>query len=118
MTSIDNLSNEIAKQLVQYTKEVEEEVQQAADDVSNATVEEIKSNSPKKSGAYAKGWGRKKADNGFVIYNKKKPQITHLLEHGHVKVNGGRVPGRAHIRPAEEKAIADFTERVEKAIKR
>lgn len=112
----NDLANEIAKQLATYTKEVEEEVQKAVDDVTKAAVTELKATSPKDSGDYAKGWARKKVDGGYVIHNKKY-QLTHLLEHGHAKAGGGRVPGRAHIRPVEEQAIADFTERVEMVIR-
>ncbi|MED3070383.1 HK97 gp10 family phage protein, partial [Bacillus thuringiensis] len=39
-----------------------------------------------------------------------------LLEKGHAKANGGRVPAKVHIAPVEEHAIHDFVERVERAI--
>ena len=53
------------------------------------------------------------ADNIRVtVYNNKKPQLAHLLEYGHAKVNGGRVEGKAHIRPAEERAEKQLLGRV------
>ena len=35
-----------------------------------------------------------------------------------LKVNGGRVAARVHIRPAEEEAINEYIKEVEKVIKR
>lgn len=69
------------------------------------------------TGKYANGWtstyeeGRLSAQG--VIYNKAAPGLPHLLEHGHAKRGGGRVPGRVHIAPVEEK----LTEEFEKAVK-
>lgn len=111
---IDDLSNEIAKQLSQYTAHVEEEVEAAKEDVTKEAVSSLKSGSPKDTGDYAKGWTRKKVGNSIIVHNRKY-QLTHLLENGHVKVNGGRVAPRVHIKPVEEKMIDDFTERVERA---
>jgi hypothetical protein len=39
------------------------------------------------------------------------------LEFGHAKRNGGRVPGKAHIAPAEAKGIEQFEKDIEKALK-
>lgn len=117
MAKIDSLSIEIGEALKTYTKEVEEEIARAADDVSKEAVSELKSTSPRKTGEYAKGWGRKKQKNGYTVYNRKKPELTHLLEKGHAKRGGGRVPGIKHIEPVEEWANKEFEKRVEKVIK-
>jgi hypothetical protein len=116
VASIDNLAGEIAKQLATYTKDVERKVKQAENKVAREAVEELKQRSPVDTGDYADGWAVKRVDGKLVIHNSKKYQLTHLLEYGHVKANGGRVPARVHIRPVEEKAIADFTNLIEKAI--
>lgn len=112
-----NLAAEISKQLQTYTKDVEKKVKQAENKITSEAVAELKQKSPEKTGSYATGWGKTKVDGKTVILNKTDGQLTHLLEHGHVKAGGGRVSGKAHIRPVEEKAIAQFTELVEKAIR-
>lgn len=117
MATIDDLSKEIAKQVALYTEDVEKKLRRAENKVAKESVEELKSRSPKKTGGYAEGWTKKRIGNNVVIYNKNKPGLAHLLEHGHVKRNGGRTSGKAHIRPVEEKAVKEFTKLVEKAVK-
>jgi hypothetical protein len=114
---IDGLAKEIARQVVLYTSEVEEKVAAAKDEVTKEAVALLKQTSPKDTGDYAKGWTRKKVGEDYIIHNRTDYQLTHLLEHGHVNRDGGRTPGRPHIRPVEEKTISDYLNRVEKAIK-
>jgi galactokinase/mevalonate kinase-like predicted kinase len=114
---IDDLSKEIAKQLSQYTADVEEAVEAIKEDVSKEAVALLKQTSPKKTGDYRKGWAKKKVGKDIVIHNKTDGQLTHLLENGHVKVGGGRVPAKVHIRPVEEKTTESYLDQVEKAIK-
>lgn len=117
MASIDNLANEIAKELQRYTNLVEEEVEVAKKEVAKELVDTLKETSPELTGDYAKGWRTKKIGNSQVVHNATDYQLTHLLENGHAKVSGGRVAPRVHIKPAEEKAISNYLGRVEKAIK-
>ena len=122
--SIDQLAAEIAKGLADYSQEVVEKVNISSEKVGKAAVKQLKSTSPKKSGKYAKSWTMttEKAigQPDLRIIHAKAPhyRLTHLLEHGHAKVGGGRVEGRPHIRPAEEQVIKDFVQEVEEAIKR
>lgn len=116
-TNINNLANEIARELQRYTRDVKEDVEVVKKEVAKELVSTLKQKSPKDTGDYAKGWRTKKVGNAQVVHNATDYQLTHLLEHGHAKVSGGRVPAMVHIRPAEEKAVDDFTERVERAIR-
>lgn len=120
MSSIINaedLGKEIAIALKEYTSDVTEAIGEEIKEIATDAVKELKAASPKKSGDYAKGWSKRKEQDGYVIYNSKKPGLTHLLEHGHAKSGGGRVEGKVHIRPVEEKVNKRVEEAVEKAIK-
>ena len=115
---ISQLSSEITKYLREYTSEVEEGLEKAKDDVSKATVKTLKSTSPEKTGKYAKAWRRTKVGSAWVIHVAAPHyRLAHLLEKGHAKRGGGRVPGRVHIAPVEEQAVKDFENAVEKVIR-
>ena len=121
--SIDQLAAEIAKGLAEYSQEVVEKVNISSARVGKSAVKQLKSTSPKRYGKYAKSWAIKTEKeitqpNKQIIHNKKHYRLTHLLEHGHVKVGGGRVEGKPHIGPAEEMVIKEFMAEVEEAIKR
>jgi hypothetical protein len=119
VVSIDNLANEIAKQLRQFTEHVEEEVEVAKNEVAGTLMARLVVTSPTSTRAHKKyknGWRIKKVNNKLIVHNQTKYQLTHLLEHGHAKVGGGRVPARVHIKPAEEEAIEMYINRVQRAI--
>lgn len=74
---------------------------------ATAVKNEISANAPKRTGRYAKSWTAKKTKENshtleMTVHSKDCYQIAHLLEHGHAKRGGGRVPGKPHIAPAEE----------------
>lgn len=126
MISINNLSDEIAKVLSEYSQDVSEKVDKAVDEAGNDLIQELTSTSParkcKNGGRYHKGWRIKVAFDGkgnkrIIVHNKSDFQLTHLLEFGHIKVNGGRVSGIPHIKPAEQKAVDMFIKKVEEAVK-
>ena len=114
---IKGLSNEIVKALADYKDEVNKGIEIEKENVAKKAVKILKETSPKNSGKYAKGWKVSDISGKKVVHNKTDYQLTHLLEHGYAKVNGGRVAAKPHIRPVEEKVIKEFVEGVEKVIK-
>lgn len=118
----DQLRAVIMAALSDYRDEVNEGVRKAIKKQANEDVRELKATSPKKTGKYAAGWAQKVVENNastydVVVYNKAKPGLTHLLENGHAKVNGGFVPGIQHIKPVEEESNDKILEKVEEIIK-
>ncbi|WP_416808700.1 HK97 gp10 family phage protein [Bacillus thuringiensis] len=119
---IGRLSDEITSQLKRYSQVVSDDVEQIADELATEGVERIKSNIRDKklirSGRYLKGWTKRKVGKSVYIHNKTDYQLTHLLEDGHAMVNGGRVLGTPHIGPVEEWIVAEYENRIEKAIEK
>ncbi|MEQ6353941.1 HK97 gp10 family phage protein [Lysinibacillus sp. M3] len=115
---VDNLASEINRQLALYAHQTEEKVNDIAGKVANEGVELLKANSPKSPGGgdYAESWARKKVGKKFVVHNKEHYRLTHLLEKGHAKINGGRVGARVHIKPVEDRMIQEFEDELVKGL--
>ncbi len=122
--NINQLADEIAKGLAEYSQDVVEKVNISSEKVGKAAIKQLKKTSPKRHGKYAKSWTMKTEPevgqpHKRIVYVKAPHyRLVHLLEHGHAKVGGGRVEGIPHVRPAEEEVIREFTREVEEAIKR
>ncbi len=120
---INNLADEVILALEEYTEEVTEQVKEAVTDAGKHALKVVKDKSPEDSGDYKKGWKVTTAYDGprdrrVVLHNKKKPQLTHILENGHEKQNGGRVEGTPHISAAEKEAVDMFEKRVEEILQK
>jgi len=122
----EQLGDAVDKILTEYFDEVETEATRLVSEVAAETTAKLQGTSPRNSGKYAKGWrikqGKKaKARNEVEIYNTRY-QLTHLLEHGHVKVVHGHVLGftaaRPHIAKAEQEAIDKLLKGIEEAAKK
>ena len=113
---MDSLAIAITKELSEYTEEVQKEVEEIAKDVAEKSATKLVENSPDRTGGYKKGWDVREVKGGYEVYNKTVPYLTHLLEKGHAKRNGGRTEPIPHIAPVEEEAISEFEKRVEGAI--
>lgn len=123
--TLDGLAAAIQDVLDEYGKDVAARTEEVVKKVAKAGAQAVATSARDNlggTGVYASGWtsrvevGRLQVTG--VIYNKDRPGLAHLLEHGHVTRNGtGRTfrptPAHVHIAPIEEKIAEDF----EKAVK-
>ena len=131
---IDDLGKAISDILDQYGEDIQNATQEAVLKVAKIAQQETKAGSPvrkvdtkkRKKGRYRRGWAVKKdVVNRFrtdaIIHNRTDYQLTHLLEKGHILKRGGRTLGRispqVHIEPAEQHAIKNLEEAIEKIAK-
>ena len=126
---VDDLARLIAKELEDYSEEVEEIVKETIEKVAKDALNSLKNDPEVKSldgtGEYAKSFyinnlyktrGKNKGYHKLVLHNKKY-RIGHLLEFGHAKQNGGRTRSFPHWANAQK--IADTLEdRIKEAIEK
>ena len=115
--TIDNLAKTIMEGLQEYADLASEDVKAAVRKAGKNVKADIAANAPKRTGAYSKSWTvktQKETANSLevVAHSKNRYQLAHLLEHGHAKRGGGRVAGKPHIAPAEEKAIKELEQEI------
>lgn len=115
----DNFAAAIEAVLKDYADDVDKNMKAAVKDVTALGAKVLKGNPGGfgGSGKYSKGWtstvetGRLSAQG--TVYNAKLPGLPHLLENGHAKRGGGRVPGKVHIAPVEQQIEETFTKKLE-----
>lgn len=115
---ISQLSHEINRQLSMYTEDIGERINEAAKDIANEGVKELRQTSPsgtRKKKKYKKGWKLKNINNRYII-NNTQYQLTHLTEKSHVTRSGGRTSAQPHIAPVERKMIQKFERAVREAV--
>ena len=104
---MESFQQQLEDILNDYATEVRETVDNCCMETAKDCGNKLKQTSPKKTGKYAKGWAVKEVKQGigastWVVHNKTSYQLTHLLEKGHAKRNGGRVRAIPHIKPVEK----------------
>lgn len=120
-----NIEQQMMDILNQFDDELKEETKKAFKDTGRDTSKNLRATSPKGTSNrhYANGWTYKMTGFGMnvdvTIYNRTKPGLTHLLENGHQIYdwhgrNHGRTRAIKHIRPAQEKALAELLTRLSK----
>lgn len=119
--TIDGLADAINDILSDYVSDITEAIDPVLRKAAQTGRAELRANSPKRTGKYAKGWQYKKIKSGgtvgYVVHNGTHPGLTHLLEEGHVTRNGtSRVPGRPHIAPIGQQVTEKIPDEVKREI--
>lgn len=125
MASKSYIAVELQNILAAFSQEVQDEYESELDRITKEAVKKLKATSPKDTASrrhYANGWTVKSESRRqvktFIVYNKTKPGLAHLLEYGHAKVNGGRVAAIPHIKDVETWAIQEAEHAAEIAVQR
>lgn len=115
--TIENLDTAIQGILQEYEDDISANLDEITRKIGKTGVKAL--NSASKSAFDGKKYGKSwtsTAEKGrlytTVTLHSKMPGLPHLLEHGHAKVNGGRVKGRAHIEPVEQKLVTEYEREV------
>lgn len=118
----DDLAKTVSQVLKEYEGATIENMKKAVDRTSKQAVRDLKASSPKRTGAYSRDWASKKRKNtnewayAKTVYNKKHYRLTHLLEKGHRKVNGGMVAARPHIAKVEQEAVNELYREIKEGV--
>lgn len=115
--SIDDLAAEITQAVREYTQDVSDAIEKKVDEVAAEVRDATERGAPKNKGKYAKAFKVTKQGNKRVIWNKKFYRLVHLNEFGHAKVNGGRVPGKPHLRPAYDRIATKLPNEIAQIIR-
>lgn len=126
--SVNELSKEIEKALADFVSVTEDAVDKGVSETANDAIKALRSAHPAGSGQYGswdkynKGWKimQTKTDKRYhrkaTIHNATDYQLTHLLEKGHAKVNGGRTRAFPHIAPVADKYEDELVQSIRKYI--
>ncbi len=118
----DDLAKTVSQVLKEYEGATIETMKKAVDKTSKQAVRDLKASSPKRTGAYSRDWASKKRKNtnewayAKTVYNKTHYRVTHLLEKGHRKVNGGMVAARPHIAKVEQEAVNELYKEIKEGV--
>ena len=121
---VDDVDRVISKAIRQGLSQIRQDEDKQLNLLSEELASNLRLASPKSSGRsrhYANGW-RKRIDkiagyDVYVVYNKIKPRLTHILERGTMSrktlkgYNRGSGPAIPHIRKETEKIFEKLKRR-------
>ena len=119
---VDGLAEAVCRELNAFADTTSANVKAAVRKAAGSVRKEIEVRAPRRTGRYAQSWKTRATKETsqsleMTVYSPKRYMLTHLLEHGHAKRNGGRVEGREHIASAERKGVAELEAAIERSLR-
>nr|DAO71982.1 MAG TPA: putative tail component [Caudoviricetes sp.] len=117
-----DFSSEINSILAEYGDHASKCLVEVIPDVAKNATKQLKAANvyKRKTGRYNKGWTAstdvRRTEVKSVVHNRTDYQLSHLLEFGHAKANGGRTKAFPHIAQVndwvQEELVKKIKERV------
>ena len=119
---IEQLADAVMEEMNNYRDVIDQDMRTAVREAGKTVQADIKASAPKQTGGYSRSWSVKNTKQNshaleVTVYSRNRYQLTHLLEFGHAKRNGGRTRAQVHIAPAEEKGIRQLEEDIIRSIR-
>lgn len=120
--SIDEMDNAIMEELEKYAGLAADDLKAAVKETAASVRKDIQAGAPVDTGKYKKSWSVKNVHEDaesieVVVHSRNRYQIAHLLEHGHAKRGGGRVPAQPHIASAEQRGNEKLVQTIGQKLK-
>lgn len=121
--TISTLDKAIAGALEEYNADVQSKLRTIVDSAMRKLVKLTKATAPRRTGEYAKHIASKTVSDTPSNYTKiwyvkgEYAFLTHLLNFGHAKVNGGRVEGTHFLDFAKKQVAEEYLDAVKEALR-
>lgn len=120
--TISTLDKAIAGALGEYNADVQSKIRTLVGDAMRKLVKLTKATAPRDTGEYVKHITSKTTSDTPTNYAQtwyvrgKRAYLTHLLNFGHAKVNGGRVEGTHFLDIAKKQVVEEYLDAVKEAL--